>query len=70
MELAMIMTIDNMGKRYGLLPSEVMNKATTFDLVILDAAIAFERDANRDPNTPPEVPEEDLLKILEKTRGN
>ena len=66
----MILTIDNMGKRYGMLPSEVMHKATTFDLVILDVSMTFERDANRDPNTPPEVPEEDLLKVLEKARGN
>jgi hypothetical protein len=66
----MVMTLDNIGKRYGLLPSEVMNKATTFDLFILDAAIAFEINANKDPNTPPDIPEQDLIKMWEQTRGN
>ena len=69
-EISMILTIDNLGKRYGMLPSTVLQQATTFDLVIMDAAMAYENHANRDPNTPIEVPEEDLLKILEKTRGN
>lgn len=66
----MILTIDNIGKRYGMLPSTVLQQATTFDLVIMDAAMSFENHANRDPKTPIEVPEEDLLKILEQSRGN
>jgi hypothetical protein len=66
----MILTLDNLGKRYGLLPSRVMEQATTFDLVIMDASMTFEQHANRDPSVPPEVPEEDLLKILERSRGN
>jgi hypothetical protein len=66
----MILTIDNIGKRYGLLPSKVLEQATTFDLVIIDAAMAFENHANRDRSIPPEVPEEDLLKMVESTRGN
>jgi hypothetical protein len=47
-----------------------MEQATTFDLVIMDASMTFEQHANRDPSVPPEVPEEDLLKILERSRGN
>jgi hypothetical protein len=66
----MILTIDTIGKRYGMLPSTVLEKATTFDLVIMDAAMSFENYANRDQNTPLEVPEQDLLKILENSRGN
>lgn len=69
-EISMILTIDNLGKRYGLLPSRILEQATTFDLVIMDAAMAFENHANRDQSIPPEVPEEDLLKILENSRGN
>ncbi len=59
-----------MGKRYGMLPSQVINQANTFDLVIMDAAITFEQYANRDPNTPPDVKQDDLMKIMEKARGN
>jgi hypothetical protein len=38
-----IMQIDGLGKRYGLLPSEVLKRANTFDLYIIDAALTFEQ---------------------------
>jgi len=66
----MILTIDNLGKRYGMLPSQILNQANTFDLFIMDASMSFEQDAKRDRSQPPEASEEELLKILEKTRGN
>jgi hypothetical protein len=63
----MILTLDNLGKRYGMLPSQVIAEATTFDLVVMDAAISFQNHSSRDPN---DASEEELLKILEKSRGN
>lgn len=36
------MQIDGLGKRYGMLPSEVLRKADTFDLYIIDAALTYE----------------------------
>ena len=69
-EIVMILTIDNIGKRYGLLPSQVLSQATTFDLVVMDAAMSFEQYVNRDPNTPPDVKEDELIKIMERSRGN
>lgn len=30
-----------MAERYGILPSEVMNRATTFDLFVCDTAIGY-----------------------------
>lgn len=38
-----IMQIDGLGKRYGLLPSEVLKRADTFDLYIIDAALTYEQ---------------------------
>jgi hypothetical protein len=38
-----IMQIDTLGKRYGLLPSEVLKRSDTFDLYIMDAALSFEQ---------------------------
>lgn len=38
-----IMQIDGLGKRYGLLPSEVLERANTFDLFIIDAALSYEQ---------------------------
>ena len=36
------MQIDGLGKRYGMLPSEVLRQADTFDLYIIDAALTYE----------------------------
>ena len=38
----MIMMIDTLGKRYGMLPSKVISEANTFDVFIMDAAITYE----------------------------
>lgn len=37
-----IMQLDGLGKRYGLLPSEILRRADTFDLYIMDCALSFE----------------------------
>lgn len=42
----MALTIDTLGKRYGMLPSEVMNRASTWDIFIMDAAITYENYKN------------------------
>lgn len=34
--------IDSLGKRYGILPSELLGRANTFDLYIMDVAMSFE----------------------------
>lgn len=38
----MVLTIDALGKRYGMLPSEVMTKGSTWDIFIMDAALSYE----------------------------
>ncbi len=40
--MALILTIDSLGKRYGMLPSEVLERSNTFDLYIMDASLTFE----------------------------
>jgi hypothetical protein len=37
----MILTLDTLGERYGLLPSEVLVRASTIDLYVMDAAISY-----------------------------
>jgi hypothetical protein len=59
-----------LGERYGMLPSEIMNRATTFDLVIMDMAMSFKRyvqDSQKEGYIP-EVSTEELLKIKEKAQ--
>ena len=63
--------LDRMGQRYGLLPSEVARKATTFDMVIMDISCSVERYYNQkeQPGFIPPVSTETLLKIKEQVGG-
>lgn len=38
----MILTLDRMAERYGMLPSQVMNHGSTFDLYVMDAALSYD----------------------------
>jgi hypothetical protein len=38
----MLLSLDNLAKRYGLLPSEALGRATTFDLYVLDVSSKFQ----------------------------
>ena len=57
-----------MGQRYGMLPSEVISRATTFDLVMMDTAMTLENHAQQASQEGyiPEVSTEELLKIKER----
>jgi hypothetical protein len=51
-----------------MLPSEVIVKATTFDLVIMDTAMTLERHQHESsqPGYVPDISTEELLKIKER----
>lgn len=73
-EMAMIYMIDSIGKRYGLLPSETMARASTFDLFIMDAALTYENylreQGDADVNKPKQTLTQDQMRaMLEKVRG-
>lgn len=63
--MSMIMAVDTMASRYGMLPSRVMQDANTFDLVIMDAALGYQNYLRNkdDPNHIPDVSEDELLRI-------
>lgn len=68
------MQIDTLGKRYGLLPSEVLRKADTFDLYIMDAALSFEnfhhkKSMNNGRDPIPEYSTDELKAIMGKVRS-
>jgi hypothetical protein len=42
-----ILQVDGLGKRYGLLPSEILSRGNTFDLYIMDCALTFENYHNK-----------------------
>lgn len=68
-----ILQIDGLGKRYGLLPSEVLNRGNTFDLYIMDCALTFEHYHNKKAmnNGKEPIPDytiDELQKIRDKAK--
>lgn len=59
----MIALIDQMAQRYGLLPSEVLSRASTFDMVIMDAGQAYVDYLSNPDRAAQNVPEDELWKI-------
>ena len=71
--MALILTIDSLGKRYGMLPSEVLERSNTFDLYIMDMALTFEnyhhKKAMNNGNEPlPEYTTNELLDMFNKNK--
>jgi hypothetical protein len=71
--MAAILMIDSLGKRYGMLPSEVLNRSNTFDLYIMDVALSFEnfhhKKAMNNGNDPlPDYTTDELLNMLNKNK--
>lgn len=66
--------LDSLAERYGMLPSQVLETASTLDLWVFDVAVSYkmhvekrERDKEQG-HTAPNISQEDLLKGLEKFR--
>lgn len=71
--MALVLTIDNLGKRYGLLPSRVLCESSTFDLYIMDMAMTYENYINQksrnDGLEPPDVYDtQQLSELLHNVR--
>lgn len=66
----MVLTIDTMAKRYKMLPTEVLSKATTFDLYIMDAAVAYHNYQTNKAmgDGTPDLTEQEMFDILAKTK--
>ena len=65
--------IDSLGKRYGMLPSEALERSSTFDLYIMDAALSFEnfhhkKSMNNGVDPLPEYSTNELLTMLNKNK--
>ena len=58
-----------MATRYGMLPSEILSRATTFDLEVLDIAKSYEKYKHNKVNgVMPEIKEDVMLEVLRKAR--
>lgn len=65
--------IDSIAERYGLLPSQVLTQADTFDIYVSETAIRFRNsqterayDKQRSPDS---YSQDELLKIVEATHA-
>lgn len=68
----MVMLIDTIAERYGLLPSEVLTRANTFDVFIVDTAIGYRntlQERAMNPDKIPDYKEEELLEILKNAKS-
>jgi hypothetical protein len=66
-----ILQLDGLGKRYGMLPSQVLSQGNTFDLYVMDMALTFENYHNKKAmnggKAPvPEYSNDELLDIFNK----
>ena len=71
----MIIMLDSMAERYGLLPSEVIRRGDTLDISVMTAAIAYRNEQMEkasDPNYTPkqkEPSQSEMLAMLERVRA-
>ena len=63
-----MIAIGHLAKNYGLLPSEVLARSTTFDLMVMDVFTTWENH-QRNPNDAGNFSQEDLQKIVEKSKN-
>lgn len=69
----MLITVDNLAQRYHLLPSECMERATTFDLYVMDIgsryAVIREQKRNGTYIKPtPKLSQEQMVAMLQKVK--
>jgi len=63
-------TLDAIGQQYGLLPSEVLRRGSTFDLEVFDIARSYERMKSQGANGQlPTVSQADMETILQKVKA-
>ena len=70
----MILSLDNLAHRYHCLPSEVLERATTFDFHVLDVSVRWSRhqqdQANGKISAKQKMPGKDeMIQMLKSARG-
>lgn len=70
----MIVSIDRLSSRYGVLPSFALEHATTFDLRVMDLSIRYDnvQQQKRDGTYQepiPQISEEEMIRMIDKVRN-
>jgi len=62
--------LDALGERYGMLPSELLDRANTFDLWVYDIAVSWINSQHDKANgKPAKYDESDLRKRMESVKN-
>lgn len=62
--------LDALGERYGMLPSELLDRANTFDLWVYDVAVSWINNQSDKANgKAPKYDESDLRKRMENVKN-
>jgi hypothetical protein len=66
--MALLLSLDTMGQRYGMLPSRLIEEGSTFDLVVMDMAMTYEKHLHESSQKGyvPDISVEELMKIKDK----
>ena len=72
----MLLTIDNLANRYGILPSEALERGSTFDLHVLDLSskwIRHQQDESENSNSrsssSKKLTKEQMFKMMEHAKN-
>jgi hypothetical protein len=66
----MAIMLDALGERYGMLPSELLDKANTFDLWVYDVSVSWINSRHDKQNGKPgQYDEGDLRKRMENVKN-
>lgn len=68
--------IDSMASRYGVLPSEILERGDTFDVYVLQSATAWQdyqeqmakAKAGKGPIPTPHIPQQQLKDMLDRVK--
>jgi len=70
----LILLIDAMAERYGVLPSKILTEADTFDLMIMDCALTYrhikEKESRNEPIGEDFYNKQHIDKLKEEYYGN
>lgn len=72
-ETRLILMMDSMSQRYGVLPSRLLSEADTFDLMVFDVAITYQdmqhKKQNKSNPNPKLFNQDDLRKKFDQVRN-
>lgn len=65
------MMLDSLAKRYGCLPSEVLQRSDSLDILVLNTASKWEKhceENSKDGKVPPMIPASELQDMMARVR--